>query len=146
MTTKKKAAPSQATATTKPHRLYQPPLPLGEPTGEELKEAALAEFEGLRREIVLRARRALLMHLLVHGTATADDVRDLVELPDGISPTCLGAVPGALARAGIIRRAGHIPSKRPERHASPTAVWELLSETAAVEWLAEHATTNGVAT
>ncbi len=138
MTTQKKAVPSQAAAKNTRPRLYQPELPLGEPTGEERKKAALAELEELRRDVVMRARRALLLHLLVHGTATADDVRDLVELPDGISPTCLGAVPGALARAGIIRRAGYAPSQRPERHAAPTAVWELVNGTAAEVWVAEH--------
>ncbi len=135
MTAQKKAVPSEATAKTNPPRLYQPELPLGEPTGEELKDAALAQLEKLRRDIIRRARRALLLHLLAHGTATADDVRDLVELPDGISPACLGAVPRALARAGIIGRAGYAASKRPERHAAPTAVWELVDRAAAEEWL-----------
>ena len=80
----------------------------------------------------------MLLRLLDAGTATADDVRAAVELPDGIDPRCLGAVPGPLADAGIIRRADYRPSSRPERHASIIAIWALADRAAALAWLAVH--------
>ncbi|MCQ8205440.1 hypothetical protein NP569_24435, partial [Vibrio parahaemolyticus] len=57
--------------------------------------------------------------LLAAGTATADDVRDAVELPPGVDPRCLGAVPGELADAGIIRATGYVRTTRPAAHARP---------------------------
>ncbi|HUY93331.1 MAG TPA: hypothetical protein VMV10_31685 [Pirellulales bacterium] len=92
-----------------------------------------------RREVyVLRGRRALLTALLTRGTATADDVRAAVELPDSIDPVCLGAVPLPLVRAGIIERAGYAATARPEAHARPVAVWRLTDRAAAERWLAAH--------
>jgi hypothetical protein len=95
-------------------------------------------LEARREMFVNRGRRALLVKLLAEGLATADHVRRAVTLPKGIDPRCLGTVPGPLARAGIIRRAGFIPSDRAERHASIQSVWELADETAARRWLATH--------
>ena len=71
--------------------------------GELLKREALTLLEARREVYVLRGRRALLGALLCSGTATADDVRDAVELPPGINPKLFGSVPGSLAKAGIIR-------------------------------------------
>jgi hypothetical protein len=79
-----------------------------------------------------------LLHLLEHGTGTADDVRSAVTLPQGINPVCLGSVPSALARAGIIRRVGFAPCVRVERHAAPTSVWAIVDAAKAWVWLAEH--------
>ncbi len=139
MTARKKAGTAMSAAREKPtHQVYQRMLPLREPSGQELRDQALAAHEERRSDIIEAGRRALLRHLLVHGTATADDVRDAVTLPDGVNPVCLGAVPMGLARAGIIQCAGHQPSRRPERHGAPTAVWAIVDETAARRWLAEH--------
>ncbi len=87
---------------------------------------------------VLRGRRALLVALLGTGEATADDVRDGLDLPAGIDPVCLGAVPLALVRAGIIRRAGYAPTCRPMAHARPVSVWTLADREAAERWLRNH--------
>jgi hypothetical protein len=92
-----------------------------------------------RREVyVRRGRRAMLEVLLRKGTATADDIRAAVELPPEIDARCLGACPGALAYAKIIRAAGFVRSARPERHACWLQVWELVDRQAAVQWLADH--------
>jgi hypothetical protein len=72
------------------------------------------------------------------GQATADDVRDALDLPEGIDPVCLGAVPIALARAGIVRRVGYVPTCRPDAHARPVSLWALADRAAAVRWLADH--------
>ena len=106
--------------------------------GERLKQLALDALSRSRSFHILRGRRALLGRLLDAGTGTADHVRKAIELPDGISPTCLGAVPGLLAKRGIIRSAGFVNSTRKESHARPTRVWELVDREAALQWLRDH--------
>ena len=104
--------------------------------GERLKTEAHALLEARRQVYVRRGRRALLRKMLDgDGAATADDVRDAVELPAGMEPRCLGTVPGRLAYDRIIRPAGFVRSKRPERHASWIEVWELADSAAAEAWL-----------
>ena len=110
----------------------------GRQEGERLKLAAHAVLAARREALVRRGRRALLLALLTRATATADDVRIAVELPQGVGPRCLGAVPGELARAGLIRRVGYSPSTRPLAHARPVGVWQLLDSDRARRWLAAH--------
>ena len=62
------------------------------------------------KAIVERGRRVLLLRLLGSPTATADDVRQALDLPEGLDARCSGAVPIGLARAGIIRSAGYVRS------------------------------------
>jgi len=106
--------------------------------GEARKLNAHALLEARREVYVLRGRRALLAALLAGREATADDVRDAVELPDEINPVCLGVVPGPLARAGIIERVGFVESRRADAHARPVSVWRLADRAAALAWLAAH--------
>jgi len=106
--------------------------------GERRKLDSHAMLEARREVHVLRGRRALLQQLLNTGQATADDVRDAVELPSEVRPVCLGAVPGPLARAGIIRRVGFVKTGRPDAHARPISLWELGDRDAAVRSLAAH--------
>ena len=92
-----------------------------------------------RRDLyILRGRRALLLDLLANGTATADDVWDVTPLPEGVNPRCLSAVPGVLARLGIILGLERVRSVRPERHGARVALWVLVDREKALRWLAEH--------
>ncbi|HEX2972657.1 MAG TPA: hypothetical protein VHP11_10010 [Tepidisphaeraceae bacterium] len=107
--------------------------------GERRKLEAFALLEARRETLINRGRRALLAVMLNgNGTATADDVRAAVTVPAGIDPVALGAVPGALARAGIIRRSGFRTSDRPEAHVRPVSVWSLTDRNAALTWLRDH--------
>lgn len=106
--------------------------------GEHRKQDILQKLAAQRETYVNRGRRVLLERLLSHGLATADDVRGAVNLPGNIDPRCLGPVPGLFALADIIRCIGYERSDRPERHASIIAVWELLDEAAARDWLTAH--------
>ncbi len=106
--------------------------------GERRKLDAQALLAVRRAEVVRRAQGALIVALWDSATATIDDVRDAVDVPAGIDPVCLGAAPGPLARAGIIRRVGFEPSRRPAAHARPVSVWQLANRPAALRWLAEH--------
>jgi len=92
-----------------------------------------------RRDLyILRGRRALLLDLLANGTATADDVSDVVPLPKGVDPRCLSAVPGALAGLDIIRSLGPVPSVRPERRGARVALWVLVDREKALRWLRDN--------
>ncbi len=108
--------------------------------GEGRKQNAIATLERCREAYVTQGRRALLLALLERGEATADDVRAKVELPAGVSPKAFGAVPGQLARAGIIERAGFAKTTRPEAHARPVSLWRLRDANAARAWLSAHRT------
>ncbi len=103
--------------------------------GERRKAEALANLEARREIYVRRGRRALLEALLRSGTATADVVRRSVELPKGVNPKLFGPVPGALARAGIIRQDGFAKTCRAVGHARPVAIWALVDRAAAERWL-----------
>ena len=61
--------------------------------GERRKLDALALLSAHREAVIRRAQRALLTVLLETGSATVDDVRELVELPPGVGPKCFGAAP-----------------------------------------------------
>jgi hypothetical protein len=107
--------------------------------GERRRDDALELFVRWRKLAVLRGRRALLRVMLWgDGRATADDVRAAVRLPEEINPKCFGAVPIALAKAGIIECCGMITSCRPEAHARPVKVWRLVDQQAALAWLGSH--------
>lgn len=106
--------------------------------GERRKLDALAVLADRREALVRRAQRALLAVLLGTDAATADDVRQLVELPADVNPKLFGTVPGPLARAGIIRADGFQKTSRPTAHARPLTVWTLADRAAAERWLATH--------
>jgi len=110
----------------------------GRTEGEARKQERHTLLRKRRAAYVRHGQRALLARLLAEGTATADDVYQSVELPPHIDPRCLGAVPGSLARAGIIRSLGYVKSSRPERHDSPIQVWALADQAEAVAWLAAN--------
>jgi hypothetical protein len=112
----------------------------GQQEGECCKDAAHSLLEATREVCLRRARRALLVELLADGTATADDVVEMIgSAIEGIDPRWRGAVPGPLAQAGIIRDTGRsVKSSRPEAHARKLTVWELADRDAALAWLARH--------
>jgi hypothetical protein len=107
-------------------------------TGADRRNAALELLRRRRAALVRRGQRALLGQLLAAGTATADDVRAAVELPLDIDPRCMGAVPGELADADIIRPAGYVRTGRPAGHARPVLRWQLANRDAALAWLTTH--------
>jgi hypothetical protein len=107
-------------------------------SGDDRRDATLADLESRRARYVLRARRAFALALLQKGEATADDVYSAVHLPVGVDPRCLGCVPKPLARSGIVRAAGFVKSERPERNSSYIHRWELVDRERAIRWLFDH--------
>ncbi|QDS98146.1 hypothetical protein [Adhaeretor mobilis] len=106
--------------------------------GEARKQAAHVLLEVRLESYVREARRVLLQALLDNGTATIDDVRAVVTLPDGMNPKVFGAIPGVLARAGIVRRRTWTPTARAIAHARTVSVWELVDSVKAQLWLDRH--------
>ena len=116
----------------------QAPANNGGSEGEARKQLAFTLFEA-NRELYLRAaRRALLIVLMERGTGTINDVRRVLPVPSGINPKTLGAVPGALARARIIRAVGFEKTDRAIAHARHVSRWELVDPSKAIAWLAAH--------
>ncbi|HUE71431.1 MAG TPA: hypothetical protein VMP01_11155 [Pirellulaceae bacterium] len=110
----------------------------GAAEGRRRKDAALSHLELRRAAFIRRARREFLHVLLARGSATSDDLRQRLELPEGIDPKVFGAVPGALAKAGIIAQDGFATTARPEAHARPVGIWKLVNRQLAEKWLAEN--------
>jgi len=110
----------------------------GREAGEARKRGALMTLEARREAIVVAGRRALLQTLLVSDSATADDIRDAITLPADINPKLFGSIPGALARARIIIKAGYSTTTRAVAHARPLTIWRLRDRRAALLWLDAH--------
>jgi hypothetical protein len=107
--------------------------------GEAKKAAALALLESRREVFVNRGRRALLRAMLDgDGSATADDVRALVELPPGIDVKLFGTVPHRLAYGRIIANAGRVKTARAVAHGRYVELWRLADRAAAEAWLRSH--------
>jgi hypothetical protein len=113
-------------------------LPTGRAEGEARRDAALTLLRSRRAALVRDLTRAAVRIALDRDTLTADDVRAIVPIPEGIRPAVLGAAIRELAVAGILRRIDYRRSSRPEAHARPLAVWQLADRGAAVAWLAAH--------
>ena len=106
--------------------------------GERLKQGALDALESCRQAILVKGRRALLRRLLASPTATADDIRKAVDLPEGMDPRVFGDVPAPCAAGDHPgdRQFCSIGSARPP--CGWLRVWELADRAAAIAWLATH--------
>lgn len=106
--------------------------------GAARRDAALDLIRRTRAELVCTLGRAAVLHLLRHGTVSADDVRQLVPIPDGISPKVTGVIFADLVADGVLRRVGDRKSTRRVAHARRISVWACADPVAATAWLAEH--------
>ncbi len=104
----------------------------------KLKEEALAGHESTRKAILLKARHIFIRHLLNTGSATADDIRNKFEVPEGVNPNFLGSVPTPFTRGLIINRNGYVESSRPAAHARVVSVWRLINSRKAEAWLLDN--------
>ena len=104
--------------------------------GAALRDAALNLLRVRRAGLIRECTAAALRIALEAGELCADDVRDIVAIPSGISPKLMGPVFRDLADAGILRRDGYRNSKRRCAHARPLSVWRLADPAAAIARLA----------
>ena len=105
-------------------------------TGEALRDHSLNQLRERRPELIRQFSDAAIRIALDSGIVCADDVRALVPIPDGINPKFVGCVFRDLADAGILRRDGYQPSKRPKAHARPITLWRLADAHKAIARLA----------
>lgn len=131
-------APIAASPADFDYALYHPLAEPAKPPTPEHERLKREREKRLRELVVLRGRRALLLDLLWHRTATADVVRKAVRIPDGIKPNILGSVPQALVNAGIIRRTNVRRSREPGARGRLLVVWRLVDFNAASDWLFAH--------
>lgn len=110
----------------------------GTAVGRARRDAAHAQAEREHAAAILTARRMMAIWLLDHGSITADDVQDLIDLPPTTNPTILGGVPTLFARRRWIVAAGYEHSRRPQAHARPVIRWRLADAGAIAAWLRDH--------
>jgi len=109
--------------------------PLHDESGEAIKCAVLIALEANRLGVIHEVRRRFVALLLQFGFATVEAARNGFTIPDGVNPSCLGAVPGALARAGIIERARYVNATRRAAHHRTLTEWQLADPSKARAWL-----------
>ena len=106
--------------------------------GEQRRDSALSLLRVRRTDIIRECTAAALHVALESGEVSADDVREIVQIPFDISPKLVGVVFRDLADAKIITRVGYRKTRRAIAHARPLTVWQLVDREAAVAWLRAH--------
>ncbi len=94
----------------------------------------------LRAGIIRAAQRALIDAILVNGEASADDIRAVVVIPDGVNPSIVGTAIRLLAQDGIIVPVSTKTAQRPIAHAHLFRVWRLADRDQGNVWLASNPT------
>lgn len=103
------------------------------------KQEAFDLFEQHRADILLKARRIFLLHLINTGKdSTIEFLRDLVPLPSGYDPKMFGAVPQPFAKRAIIKKVGTTTTIRPEAHGRDISIWSLFDKDKAIRWLEDN--------
>lgn len=91
----------------------------------------------LRRAVRAAIERMILQLSRQQGTVTADDVRRVVAIPDGIDPRIVGNAFLALKQGGWIVEIGDQHTGRPVAHSRMIRVWRLAANPARLDaWLA----------
>jgi hypothetical protein len=85
-----------------------------------------------------RGARRLVELALAGQRVSADDLHDELRLSELIRHKWIGAIVRHLAIAGVIRRCGAEPSRRPVCHARLQSIWCLADRSVAERWLVDH--------
>ncbi len=93
-----------------------------------------------RAGVIRAAQRALIDAIIRNGEASADDIRAVVVIPDGIHPAVIGTAVYLLARDGIIVPVNTVTAQRPIAHAHLMRVWRLADPDQGNVWLASNPT------
>ena len=105
--------------------------------GEARRDAVHALLDEHRPEVIRQIQVAMICIGLEQSELTADDVRAVVPIPEGMSANVVGAAFSGLAKSGIFRKTGYRPSKRAIANAHNLAVWRLVKHHEALTRLAE---------
>ena len=107
--------------------------------GKRRRDVALTHLREHRADIIRKLQFAAIRVALETGTTCADDVRELVAIPPGMSANVVGAAFRELVADGLLVCIGSRHSKRPAAHARSIAVWRLADSAAASAFLTAHA-------
>lgn len=102
----------------------------GASLGIARRDAAHERQEADRPGALPPARRLFAVGLPEYGGVTADDIRDLAELPPATSPTLFGAVPCLANSRGWISAGWPERPRRPQAPARPVTRWRLVDAAA----------------
>ena len=97
-------------------------------------------IQNTRSSVIGAAQRALIQAIFLNGEACADDIRAVVEIPDGIHPSVIGSAVQGLAREGLIVAVKTQTAARPVAHSHLFRVWRLADQDRATAWLASRKT------
>jgi hypothetical protein len=89
-----------------------------------------------RRIVAAQLQRTALTIVLRQGVVSADDVRKLVPIPEGIDPRIVGPAFLALKNEGWLEEIGGHRTGRPVAHRRTVRDWRLQGDRQAVERLA----------
>jgi hypothetical protein len=92
--------------------------------GRARKERQLDIFEQRDHEFLERCRAIAVMVCKLRGEVSINDVRTLVEIPDGVHPSVLGAVFRTKQFQGI----GYTEAAHPQAHARVVRVYQLIEK------------------
>ena len=104
--------------------------------GEARRDSALLLLAATRAELVRQLQMAAIRIGFEQNELTADDVRAVVPIPDGINAKVVGAALNQLSKFGF-RSVGYRKSARPIAHARPLTIWRLVNQHDAMARLAE---------
>jgi hypothetical protein len=86
-----------------------------------------------RRSVSAEVQRTALNILLRHGVVSADDVRQVLAIPDGIDPRIVGPAFLALKNDGLIEEIGDHRTGRAVAHRRTIRDWRLKGDRRATE-------------
>lgn len=89
--------------------------------GRQLRDAALSLFETTRKAWLEEARAEAINHARTHGQVTINDVRQKVQLPEGVHPNAWGAV----LKCKELKPVGFDQAHHPAAHARVVRIYGL---------------------
>ena len=89
--------------------------------GRLLRDTALSLFETTRKAWLEEARAEAIRHASTHGQVTNNDVRQKVQLPEGVHPNAWGAV----LKCKELKAVGFDQAHHPAAHARVVRIYKL---------------------
>jgi hypothetical protein len=78
-----------------------------------------------RRAVIASVQRTMLEILQLRQTASADDIRRIVDIPAGVNPTVIGVAIRQLSEAGLIVPITIVRTARTVGHSHLIRIWRL---------------------
>ncbi len=96
--------------------------------GDELREEGMERAAGKRENLLREARAAAILHSMVYGSCTMDDVHaDLATSYESYTPADLGNAAGSIFRGERWHDTSQrVKSRRAARHSNKITVWKYV--------------------